>query len=189
MNNAPNMPLSKIRWYGQRFASQVNHLHITVITGIALLLIVQWLGIMPRTTQLIQIQAQLPLLSAKLAVASQLADTAPLKAKPTQPMLPDIRTLNAHVKQLHQLASQLHVPLTQVQYSLTREGSVWRYDIHSEQDVPYASARQFVLSAMQQHPNLALQTLQVERDNAQQALPHVRLQLSLYMADTPEHNQ
>lgn len=171
--------MSRWQWSWQRGTQRLTYQGLTLMFLIGLVLVLQVVGIAPRRALIAAQEAGLERLASTLAVAQR----HPARAAATPEALPPLTKLTANLATLHKLARAEGIALSQVDYQLMQEGSpYWRYRMMSEGNFVYPAVLKMLDRSMAALPNLALDSLNIDRSTADIGQPRVKVSMSLYFA-------
>jgi len=151
-----------------------------VLLGVAALLQWQW---RPR---LVQDQARLEQRIAALA-ALPATPTASSQHTPLPELLPTTRRRGADLEAVVDAAQRAGLGLERADYAAAAPGpgGVWRIDATLPLTGSYGALRAFVADVLNTLPHAALESLQIERANAQTAQLQATARLALFYREAP----
>lgn len=177
--------MSRLRWHLAQRLHHVSYHWMTVIFLLLLAAVLMEFGLKPRQAMVDQLNADVAQQSLQLTRLQNEAKTRKAPAADTL-ALPTLQQLNRNIINLHSIARQSGITLTTVSYQLNQEEQTcWRYSIAFDGNMTYVALRKFLATAFRQQPNLALDKLEIQREDVLSGQPHVLLQLSLYFALQP----
>lgn len=178
--------MSRLRWHIAQHLHHLNHHWMTAVFFILLSVVLLELGLEPRQSAFDQLQADIARHSLQLSQLQHVGNNQKATEQEALP-LPAMQQLNKNLIRLHSMAKASGIGLSNVSYQLSREGKThWRYSITFDGNITYPSVRKFLDAAFRQQPNLALDKLEIRREDILSGQPHVQLQLSLYFAMPPQ---
>lgn len=174
--------MTRWKWLAARSMPWRDHTGMTLLFLLALWLILHSVGLRPREVHLTQ---QAETLAMQEQTLQRLQQTANTSSQPEAQILPPVTRLSTELAILHELAGKSGLSFRQVDYEMQPEGrGYWRYHMRSEGEFSYPATQRFMGSAFSALPNLALDKLEIERDNVLNGTPKTKLALSLYYRDS-----